>query len=85
MFNFRRFLKTIDLKVKVFGMGHGVAPVTATVTLSHVQDMLTLTRTQTSKTSGKAKFSSAVRCALKRDYFDAFLSIHSYLDSFNNY
>ena len=84
MFNFKRFLKSIDIQVKVFGMGHGVTPVTATVTLSHVQHV-DIDNNPDIKDLWKSQIFFSIRCALKRDYFDAFLSIHSYLDSFNNY
>ena len=84
MYNFKRFLKSIDIRVKVFGMGHGVVPVTATGTLSHVQD-IDIDRDIDTKNLWKSQIFFAVRCALKRDYFDHFLSIHSYLDSFDNY
>ena len=83
MFNFRRFSKSIDLKVKVFGMGHGVAPVTATVTLTNVHNA-DIDSDSDIKDLWKSQIFFAVRCALKRDYFDAFLSIHSHLDSLNN-
>ena len=39
MFYFKRFSKSIDLRVKTFGMGHGVMPVTATTTLANVQSV----------------------------------------------
>ena len=84
IFNFKRFLKSIDLRVKVFGMGHGVAPVTATVTLSHIQHV-DIDNDKDTRDLWKDQIFFSVRCALKRDYFDSFMSIHSYLDSFKSY
>ena len=84
MFNFKRFPKSIDLRVKVFGMAHGVAPVTSTVTLSHVEHT-DIDNDSDIKNLWKSKIFFSIRLALKKDYFDAFLSIHSYLDSFDKY
>ena len=80
MFNFKRFARSIDLKVKVFGMGHGVVPVTSTTTLTNVQITDIDSDTDT-KSNWKNQIFFSVRCALKRDYFDAFVSIHTFLDS----
>ena len=84
MYKFKRFSKSIDLKVKVFGMGHGIAPVSATVTLANVQNTDIDSDIDT-KNNWKNQIFFSVRCALKRDYFDAFVSIHTFLDSFNSY
>ena len=80
MYKFRKFLNYIDLRVKVFGMGHGVVPVTATVTLSNVLEFDSDIDSDI-KHTWKSQIFFAIRCALKRDYFDSFVSIHSHLDS----
>ena len=88
MFHFKRYSKNassgIDLRVKVIGLGHGVVPVTATTTLANVQQTDIDSDIDTRNTWRNQIFFS-IRCALKHDYFDAFLSIHSFLDSFKNY
>ena len=84
MFNFKRFSKSIDLKVKVFGMGHGAVPVISTTTLANVQQTDIDSDIDTRNTWRNQIFFS-IRCALKCDYFDAFLSIHTHLDSLKNY
>ena len=86
MFHFKRYSKTtssgIDLRVKVIGLGHGVVPVTATTTLANVQQTVIDSDT---RDTWRMQIFFAIRCALKRDYFDTFISIHSTLDSFKNY
>ena len=88
MFHFKRYSKTvtsgIDLRVKVFGLGHGVVPVTAITTISNVQHTDIDSDLDTRNTWRNQIFFS-IRCALKRDYFDSFVSIHNFLDSFKNY
>ena len=84
MFNFRRFSKSIDLKVKVFGMGHGVVPVTSTTTLTNIQ-YTDIDSDIDTRNNWKNQIFFSVRCVLKHDYFDAFVSIHTFLDSFKNY
>ena len=86
MFHFKRYSKTtssdIDLRVKVIGLGHGVVPMTATTTLANVQQTVIDSDT---RDTWRSQIFFAIRCALKRDYFDTFISIHSTLDSFKNY
>ena len=84
MCKFQRSPKSIDLIVKIFGMAHGVVPVTSSVTLSHVED-IDIDNDSDMKKSWKAQIFFAIRYSLKKNYFDAFLSIHSYLDSFEQY
>ena len=88
MFHFKRYSKNassgIDQRVKVIGLGHGVVPVTATTTLANIQQTNIDYDTDT-RNNWRNQIFFSIRCALKRDYFDAFLSIHSFLDSFKNY
>ena len=80
MFQFKRFANSIDLRVKVFGMAHGVMPVTAITTLSNVHQF-----DIDSKTAWKNQIFFSIRSALKREYFDKFITVHTSLDSFKNY
>ena len=87
MFYFKRFSKSftlsgIDVKAKVFGMGHGIVPVKATTTLGDIQ---TFRNDPDTKDIWKKQLFFSIRCALKGDYFDKFLGIHDYLDTFKNY
>ena len=82
MFQFKRFSSTIDLKAKVFGLGHGVIPITAVTTLGNVQN---ITIDSTVRDTWRQQLFFSITCALKHDYFDKFLTIHSLLDSFKNY
>ena len=86
IFYFKRFTNSftsdIDLRVKVFGMGHGIVPVTATTTLSDVQTFL---QDQDLKDIWRKQVFFSIRCAMKSDYFDKFITIHDYLDTFKNY
>ena len=83
MFHFRRYARSIDLIIKVFGMGHGVVPVTSTTTLTNVQTADIDSDIDT-RNNWKNQIFFSVRCALKHDYFDAFVSIHTFLDSMKN-
>ena len=82
MFQFKKFSSSIDLKAKVFGLGHGVVPITSVTTLGNV---LNVTIDSTVKETWRQQLFFSIRCALKHDYFDKFLTIHSFLDSFKNY
>ena len=84
MFNFKRFSSSIDLIVKVFGMGHGVVPVTSMTTLTNVQ-ITDIDSDLDTRNSWRKQIFLSVRCALKREYFDKFVTIHTLLDSFKNY
>ena len=65
-------------------MAHGVVHVPTSVTLTHVEDIDIDNDTDMRK-SWKAQIFSAIRYSLKINYFDAFLSIHTILDSFEQY
>ena len=64
-------------------MGHGVVPVTSTTTLTNVQTE-DIDSDIDIRNNWKNQIFFSVRCALKRDYFDAFVSIHTFLDSMKN-
>ena len=64
-------------------MGHGVVPVTSTTTLTNVKTVDIDSDIDT-RNNWKNQIFFSVRCALKRDYFDAFVSIHIFLDSMKN-
>ena len=83
IFNFVRYTRSIDLNVKIFGMGHGVAPVTAAVTLANVHQV-NIDYDTDIKNLWKDQIFFSIRCAMKRDYFDTFVSIHTFLDSLKN-
>ena len=64
MFNFKRFSKSIDLQVKVFGMGHRVVPVTSTTTLANMQQ-IDIDSDSDIKNQWRNQIFFSVRCALK--------------------
>ena len=64
-------------------MGHGVAPVTATVTLANIQQV-DIDYDTDIKNLWRDQIFFSIRCAMKHDYFDAFVSIHNFLDSLKN-
>ena len=84
MFHFKRFSKSIDLRVKIFGMAHGVMPVTATTTLSNVHQSDIDSDIDT-KTTWRNQIFFSIRSALKREYFDKFITVYTSLDTFKNY
>ena len=84
MFYFKRFSTSIDLRVKIFGMGHGVMPVTATTTLANIHSVDFDSDIDT-KTTMRNQIFFSIRCALKREYFDKFITVHTFLDSFKDY
>ena len=84
MFYFKRFSKSIDLRVKTFGMGHGVMPVTATTTLANIQSVDFDSDIDT-KTTWRNQIFFSIRCALKHEYFDKFVTVHTFLDTFKDY
>ena len=84
MFHFKRISKSIDLRVKIFGMAHGVMPVTATTTLTNVHQSDIDSDIDT-KTTWRNQIFFSIRCALKREYFDKFITVHTFLDTFKNY
>ena len=86
MFYFKRYSKSftsgIDVKAKVFGMGHGIVPVKATTTLGEVH---TFKNDPDTKDIWNKQLFFSIRCALKSDYFEKFLAIHDYLDTFKEF
>ena len=65
-------------------MGHGVMPVTATTTLANVQ-LVDFDSDIDTKTTWKNQIFFSIRCALKHEYFDKFITVHTFLDTFKNY
>ena len=84
MFQFKRFSGSIDLRVKTFGMAHGVMPVTCTTTLSNIHQSDIDSDIDT-KTTWRNQIFFSIRSALKREYFDKFITVHTHLDTFKNY
>ena len=84
MFQFVRYIKgvenVIELKTKVFGIAHGRVLISASTSLGDIYCHFNLDNS--SKNRMKSQLFFAVCSALKRDYFDKFLAIHSYLDQF---
>ena len=83
MFHFKRYSKSynaaIDLRVKVFGMGHGVMPITTTTTLV---DISNISIDSEVTTTWRQQLFFSIRSVLKHDYFDKFLTVHTILESF---
>ena len=65
-------------------MGHGVVPVTAMTTLTNVQ-ITDIDSDLDTRNNWRKQIFFSVRCALKHEYFDKFVTIHTLLDSFKNY
>ena len=86
VYHFQRYSKLsfsgVDLKVKVFGMAHGVAPMTACTSFG---DVCNFEFDQDTRTSWTKQLFFAIRCSLKKEYFDKFINIHDYLDSFKTF
>ena len=82
MFQFSRYSKiteqVVELKAKVFGMAHGKVLVCASTSLGVITDLFSFN--SHTKSEWKAQLLFSIRSALKRDYFDKFISIHNYLD-----
>ena len=82
MFQFSRYSKltdqVVELKAKVFGMAHGKVLVSASTSLGISTDLFRFN--SHTKLEWKSQLFFSVRSALKRDYFDKFIAIHSYLD-----
>ena len=86
MFYFKRYTKSftsgIDIRAKVFGMGHGIVPIEASTTLGEIH---TFKNDPDIKDTWMKQLFFSIRCALKNDYFDKFLTIHAYLDTFKTF
>ena len=86
MFYFKRYTKSftsgIDVRAKVFGMGHGIVPIEASTTLGEIH---TFQNDPDIKDTWMKQLFFSIRCALKNDYFDKFLTIHAYLDTFKTF
>ena len=82
MFQFSRYSKiteqVVELKAKVFGMAHGKVLVCKSTSLGVITDLFSFN--SHTKSEWKSQLFFSIRSALKRDYFDKFISIHSYLD-----
>ena len=73
----------VELKAKVFGMAHNKVLISASVSLGDINKLFKID--QNTKTERKSQLFFAVHSAMKRDYFDKFLAIHSYLDNFKEF
>ena len=86
MFQFIRYNKftenAIELKAKVFGMGHGKVLISAVTSLGDISPQFKID--QSTKETWKSQLFFAVHAALKRDYYDKFIAIESYLDQFKS-
>ena len=86
MFQFVRYTRTtenaIELKAKVFGMAHGRVLVSASTSLGDVNCHFKID--ESTKNDWKSQLFFTVYSALKRDYFDKFIAIHSYFDQFKS-
>ena len=82
MFQFSRYSslsdQVVELKAKVFGMAHGKVLINASTSLGIITDMFSFN--SHTKSEWKSQLFFSVRSALKRDYFDKFIAIHSFLD-----
>ena len=87
IFHFVRYSQmtdfTIELKAKVFGMAHNKVLISVSVSLGDINNLFKIY--QNTKTEWKSQCFFAVHSAMKRDYFDKFLAIHSYLDNFKEF
>ena len=86
MFQFIRYTdfleNAIELKVKVFGMAHGKVLISAITSLGDISPQFKID--QSCKETWKSQLFFAVHAALKKDYYDKFIAIESYLDKFKS-
>ena len=64
-------------------MAHNKVLISASVSLGDINKLFKID--QNTKTEWKSQLFFAVCSATKRDYFDEFLAIHSYLDNFKEF
>ena len=87
IFHFVRYSQmsdfAVELKAKVFGMAHNKVLISASVSLGDINKLFKID--QNTKTEWKSQLFFVVHSAMKRDYFDKFIAIHSYLDNFKEF